>query len=57
VSLRQPSAETAEALRQFLLWSVSLLGGNTPRYLDAVGFIALPDFIRALSEKQIALIK
>jgi phosphate transport system substrate-binding protein len=57
VSLRQPNAETAEALRKFLLWSVSLLGGNAPKYLDAVGFIALPDFIRALSEKQIALIK
>jgi phosphate transport system substrate-binding protein len=57
VSLRQPNAETAEALRKFLLWSISLLGGNAPKYLDTVGFIALPDFIRALSEKQIALIK
>jgi phosphate transport system substrate-binding protein len=57
VSRRQPNAETAEAVRQFLLWSVSLLGGNAPKYLDTVGFIALPDFIRALSEKQIALIK
>ena len=57
VSLSQPNAETAEALRKFLLWSVSLLGGNVPKYLDAVGFIPLPDFIRALSEKQISLIK
>jgi phosphate transport system substrate-binding protein len=52
VSLRQPNAETAEALRHFLLWSVSLLGGNAPKYLDPVGFIALPDFIRALSESR-----
>jgi phosphate transport system substrate-binding protein len=57
VSLRQPDPETAGALRHFLLWSVSLLGGNAPKYLDTVGFVALPDFIRALSEKQISLIK
>lgn len=57
VSLRQPNPETAEALRHFLLWSVSLLGGNAPKYLDTVGFVALPDFIRALSEKQINLIQ
>ena len=57
VSLRQPKPETAGALRHFLLWSVSLLGGNAPKYLDTVGFVALPDFIRALSEKQINLIK
>jgi phosphate transport system substrate-binding protein len=53
VSLRQPDPEIATALRHFLLWSISLLGGNAPKYLDTVGFIALPDFIRALSEKQI----
>ena len=52
VSLRQPNPETAEALRHFLLWSVSLLGGNAPKYLDTVGFVALPDFIRALSKSR-----
>ncbi|MFZ3237121.1 MAG: phosphate ABC transporter substrate-binding protein PstS [Stellaceae bacterium] len=57
VSLRQPNPETAGALRHLLLWSVSLLGGNAPKYLETVGFVALPDFIRALSEKQINLIK
>lgn len=57
VSTRQPDAQTAAALRQFLLWAVSLQGGNASRYLDSVGFIPLPDFIRALSEKQISLIK
>jgi hypothetical protein len=39
------------------LWAVSETGGNSQTYLEAVGFIALPDFIRALSEKQIAQIQ
>jgi phosphate transport system substrate-binding protein len=53
VSVTQPDAETADALKRFLLWSVSLEGGNAAKYLDAVRFIPLPDFIRALSENQI----
>lgn len=57
VSTRQPNPETAAALRRFLLWAISPEGGNAPKYLDAVGFIPLPDFIRALSENQINLIK
>jgi phosphate transport system substrate-binding protein len=57
VSVRQPDPETAAALRQFLLWAISLVGGNAPKYLDAVGFIPLPDFIRGLSEHQMNLIK
>jgi phosphate transport system substrate-binding protein len=57
VSTRQPDAQTAAALRNFLLWAVSLQGGNAAKYLDSVGFIPLPDFIRALSEKQIFSIK
>jgi phosphate transport system substrate-binding protein len=57
VSIRQPTVETAAALRKFLLWAISLTGGNAPKYLDAVGFIPLPDFIRALSQNQINLIK
>jgi phosphate transport system substrate-binding protein len=57
VSTRQPDPQTAAALRGLLLWAVSLQGGNAPKYLDSVGFIPLPDFIRALSEKQISLIK
>jgi phosphate transport system substrate-binding protein len=56
VSSRQPDGETADALRHFLLWAISLQGGNASKYLDQVGFIPLPDFIRALSEKQIAQI-
>jgi phosphate transport system substrate-binding protein len=52
VSTRQPDAATAAAIRDFLLWSISADGGNAPKYLDAVQFIPLPDFIRALSENQ-----
>ena len=57
VSMHQKDAATAAALRHFLLWSVALEGGNAPKYLDAVGFIPLPDFIRALSERQIRQIR
>ena len=56
VSRRQPDAATAASLRGFLLWAISLDGGNSDKYLDAVGFIALPDFIRGMSEHQIGLI-
>ncbi|MGA7787227.1 MAG: phosphate ABC transporter substrate-binding protein PstS [Xanthobacteraceae bacterium] len=57
VSKKQADAATADALRTFLLWSISEIGGNAPKYLDAVGFIPLPNFIRGLSEAQIAKIK
>jgi phosphate transport system substrate-binding protein len=57
VFTRQADPATAVALRRFLLWAISLEGGNSAKYLDAVGFIPLPDFIRALSENQIDLIK
>ena len=57
VSRSQPNAATADALRSFLLWSISETGGNAANYLKPVGFIALPDFIRGLSEAQIKEIK
>ena len=57
VSTRQPDPATAAAIRNFLLWSISPEGGNAPQYLTAVHFIALPDFIRALSENQIKRIQ
>jgi phosphate transport system substrate-binding protein len=57
VSARQDDPQTAAALRNFLKWTVAPDGGNAPKYLDAVGFIPLPTFIRALSENQIELIK
>jgi phosphate transport system substrate-binding protein len=57
VSSRQDDPQTAAALRGFLLWAISPEGGNAAKYLDAVGFIPLPTFVRALSEKQVELIK
>jgi phosphate transport system substrate-binding protein len=56
VSKIQPDAATAHALRSFLRWAISATGGNAPKYLAPVGFIPLPDFIRGLSEAQIAKI-
>ena len=32
-------------------------GDNTPKYIDAVNFIPLPDLLRALKEKQIPKVK
>ena len=57
VSKSQPDAATAAALRAFLLWAMSESGGNGASYLTPVGFIPLPDFIRGLSEAQIAKIR
>ncbi|MGO9605395.1 MAG: phosphate ABC transporter substrate-binding protein PstS [Candidatus Binataceae bacterium] len=57
VSASQTDPAVAKALRDFLLWAGSRVGGNAPKYLDAVNFVPLPDFIRALNEKQIAKIK
>jgi phosphate transport system substrate-binding protein len=57
VSKKQPDPATADALRTFLLWSISGIGGNGATYLKPVGFIPLPDFIRGLSEAQISEIK
>jgi phosphate transport system substrate-binding protein len=57
VPARPPDAGTAAALRKFLRWAIALQGGNASKYLDVVGFVPLPNFIRALSENQIARIK
>jgi phosphate transport system substrate-binding protein len=57
VSAKQDNAAAAAAIRQFLLWTIAVDGGNAAKFMDEVGFIALPDFIRALSEKQIKRIE
>jgi phosphate transport system substrate-binding protein len=57
VSIDQPNPDTAAGIRDFLLWSIAVDGGNAAKYTSAVGFIPLPDFIRAMSEKQIGRIK
>jgi phosphate transport system substrate-binding protein len=56
VSKTQPNSETAQALRDFLNWTIATDGGNAAKYLNPVHFIPLPDFIRALSEAQIRMI-
>lgn len=57
VNDHQASAATANALRKFLMWAVSLQGGNSRSFLRQVRFIALPARISALSRKQIAKIR
>jgi phosphate transport system substrate-binding protein len=57
VSIRQPDPGAAAAIRDFVLWSIAIDGGNAAKYVGAVGFIPLPDFIRAMSEKQISRIQ
>jgi phosphate transport system substrate-binding protein len=57
VSEKQPSAQVAAAISNFLLWCISPQGGNAASFLDTVHFIALPPSIRARSEVQIAKIQ
>jgi phosphate transport system substrate-binding protein len=57
VSNHQPDANTAAALRDFLLWCISPAGGSAANFLDPVHFIPLPTAIRAKSELQIAAIQ
>lgn len=57
VSDRQPNAQTATAISNFLMWCISPQGGSAAGFLDPVHFIALPTSIRARSEIQIAKIQ
>jgi phosphate transport system substrate-binding protein len=57
VKSQQPNADTAKALREFLSWAINPKGGSAPYDLQAVGFVALPEPIVKLSEKQIQQIK
>ncbi|MGB6987588.1 MAG: phosphate ABC transporter substrate-binding protein PstS [Candidatus Aquilonibacter sp.] len=57
VSKNQSSSAVADALRTFLFWSIEPCSGNAAKTLDAVHFIALPEYIRALSYSQIESIK
>jgi phosphate transport system substrate-binding protein len=56
VRVAQPNAATAEALRNFLLWTVTPGQGADPSYLSPLHFIPLPPSIQALSTYQIAKI-
>jgi phosphate transport system substrate-binding protein len=57
VSEKQPNAQVAAAISDFLTWCISPHGGNAASFLDPVHFIALPASIRARSEIQIAKIQ
>ncbi|MGC9193853.1 MAG: phosphate ABC transporter substrate-binding protein PstS [Syntrophobacteraceae bacterium] len=57
IKARQDSPQTAAALRKFLTWAISPTGGNAPKFMQQVHFIALPAPIVELSSKQIAKIK
>jgi phosphate transport system substrate-binding protein len=57
VSQKQPDAQVAAAISNFLLWCISPQGGSAASFLDPVHFIALPTSIRARSEIQIAKIQ
>ena len=53
---QQASGSVAAALKAFLNWAIDPNGGNAPQYVNAVGFVALPEAIVKLSQKQIAQI-
>jgi phosphate transport system substrate-binding protein len=55
VKTQQRSATTAKAVMDFLGWSIDPKGGNSPQYMQAVGFVALPGTILTLSNYQINL--
>ncbi len=56
VNPKQPNADTATELKNFLTWTLSPQGGQSKEYLDKVHFIALPASIVNLSKTQIAQI-
>ena len=56
VSKKQPSPETAAALRSFLLWAIAPDETNA-QYLAAANFIPLPAHVWVLSHDQIEEIK
>jgi phosphate transport system substrate-binding protein len=56
VKQQQPSENMANDLRGLLHWAVQADGGNSPSFLDKVGFVPLPANVRTLSEAQIAKI-
>ncbi|HTJ98540.1 MAG TPA: phosphate ABC transporter substrate-binding protein PstS [Bordetella sp.] len=57
VNTHQANSDTANALKQFLNWSISATGGNSDQYLNAVRFVPLPAKIVDLSRAQIMMIQ
>lgn len=56
VSRRQPNKEMANALRNFLSWTIDPAGGSAAHFLDIVRFLALPPKIATLSKQEIGKI-
>jgi phosphate transport system substrate-binding protein len=54
---QQPSADTANALTEFLSWDINPKEGSAPHYMKAVGFVPLPIAIVKLSKRQIDKIR
>jgi phosphate transport system substrate-binding protein len=54
VDRKQPSGDTATALRNFFTWAISPSGGNASHFMDEVHFVALPSAVAKLSSAQIA---
>ena len=52
----QQDAATAQSLKEFFSWALDPAGGNSPRFMQAVGFVPLPPAIMRLSLAQIAKI-
>jgi phosphate transport system substrate-binding protein len=57
VKTSQSSADVAGAIRSFLNWASNPAEGSASRFLDQVGFQALPSSVVKLSQAQIARIK
>jgi phosphate transport system substrate-binding protein len=57
VSTKQADPTTAAAIREFLTWTIATCQGNAEKTLEAVRFIALPEYIRALSQAQVEKIR
>jgi phosphate transport system substrate-binding protein len=57
VNSRQRNSAIAEELKKFLSWAISSNGGNSPKFLNAVHFLPLPNSIVKLSQDQIQKIE
>jgi phosphate transport system substrate-binding protein len=57
VNTKQANADTSQALKDFLNWTVSMSGGSDKQFLDQVQFVPLPAKIAELSKAQIAKIQ
>jgi phosphate transport system substrate-binding protein len=57
VSKKQPNPQVASAIREFLTWSIDSSHGSSSKNMNAVRFIPLPEYIRALTILQIEKIQ